>query len=87
MAINPTAESLTTKATGEMSPTDIARAILAPLASLKLTVFLLAFSVFAVWLITLEQTRMDFHELKELHFSSAIVYIPFQSFLPPGMFW
>ena len=53
MAINPTAESLTTKATGDMSATDIARAVLAPLASLKLTVFLLAFSVFAVWVITL----------------------------------
>ena len=88
MASNPTTGSLTSSPvkSGDMSLTDIARAIVSPLASLKLTVFLLAFAVFAVWVITLEQTRMDFHELKEFHFRNAIVYVPFQTFLPPGKF-
>ncbi|MFN9752417.1 MAG: hypothetical protein ACK57U_13630, partial [Planctomycetota bacterium] len=42
--------------------------ILSPLASLKLTVFLLVAATFVTWLATMEQTRVDFWTVKQRHF-------------------
>ncbi len=62
------------------------RAILAPLASLKLTVVLLALAVLVIWIVTLEQTRYGIWTVKQKHFPALFVYIPFQYFFPPGWF-
>ena len=62
--------------------TDIARAILAPLASLKLTVFLLVLAVLVTWIVTLEQTTLDIWELKSKHFNSFWIFVPFKTFFP-----
>ncbi len=85
MAIHSTAETLqaTPARSSSSSLTDVVRAMMAPLASLKLTVILLALSVFVVWVITLEQATIDIWELKHKHFGSAFVYVPFSTFLPP----
>ncbi len=61
-------------------------AILAPLASLKLTVCLLSLAVFAIWVITLEQTRAGIGTVKNRHFPDLFVHIPFQTFFPPAWF-
>ena len=44
---------------GELTATDIAQAILAPLSSLRLTVVLLGLSVLVTFLITLQQSSRD----------------------------
>ena len=61
-------------------------AILKPLASLKLTVFLLALATFVIWVITLEQARDDFWTIKNRHFPDLFVYVYFQTFFPPAWF-
>ncbi len=61
-------------------------AVLTPLASLRLTVGLLAMSVFVVWVATLEQTRYDIWTVKQLHFPHWFVRIPLQTFFPPAWF-
>lgn len=61
-------------------------ACLTPLASLRLTVGLLAVSVFVVWVATLEQTRYDIWTVKQLHFPHWFVRIPLQTFFPPAWF-
>ena len=66
--------------------TDIVRAILAPIASLKVTVFLLVLAVFVTWVVTLEQATIDIWELKNKHYSSLFVYVPLNTFLPPNWF-
>jgi ABC-type transport system involved in cytochrome c biogenesis permease subunit len=65
---------------------DFARSIVTPLASLKLTVFLLILSVIVTFIATLDQTRADVFEVKMKHFSSAFVEVPFQTFLVPRWF-
>ena len=62
------------------------KTVLGPLASLRLTVALLGISVFVVWLITLDQARMDIWDVKQKHFESVLVYVPFQTLLPPSWF-
>ena len=84
--------------TASLGPTDIARAIIAPLASLKLTVFLLVLAVAVVFIATLDQTRADVFQVKMKHFQSPIrlsssgleldlrnlfVAVPFQTFFVP----
>ena len=66
--------------------TNIVRAILAPIASLKLTVFLLAIAVFVTWVITLEQVSLDIWALKNKHFSNLFVYVPLKTFFPLNWF-
>ena len=66
--------------------TDIMRAILAPIASLKLTVFLLVLAVFVTWVVTLEQATVDIWELKNKHYSSLWVFVPLNTFTPPSWF-
>ncbi len=64
----------------------IARAILTPLASLRLTVILLVLAILVIWIATLEQTRYDIWQVKAKHFPALLVYIPFQTFFPPAWF-
>lgn len=61
-------------------------AALKPLASLKLTVFLLTLATFVIWVITLEQSRADFWTIKGKHFPELFVYVNFQTFFPPKWF-
>ena len=70
----------------QTNATDIVRAILAPIASLKLTVGLLAMAVFVTWVITLEQVSLDIWALKNKHFSSLFVYVPLKTFFPLNWF-
>ena len=73
---------------------DIAVAILTPLSSLKLTVFLLIAAVVVTWIATLDQTRLDIWQVKSKHFQNVLVdfpenvlvEVPFQTFFVPGWF-
>ena len=69
--------------TASLGPTDIARAIITPLASLKLTVFLLVLAVVVVFIATLDQTRADVFAVKMKHFNNLFVAVPFQTFFVP----
>ena len=53
---------------------DIARAIVMPLASLRLTVALLFMAVLMTWVATLEQAYDDVFNVKIRHFSSCLLY-------------
>lgn len=66
--------------------TDYARAILTPLASLKLTVCLLVLGVAITFIASLEQTRADIYQVKMKHFSSHFVPISFETFFVPAWF-
>ena len=61
-----------------LTATDYVQAILAPLASLRLTVVLLTVSVFVIFIITLQQATHDMWEIKSQHYSSLLVTVPFQ---------
>ena len=63
---------------------DIARAIVMPLASLRLTVALLFMAVLMTWVATLEQAYDDVFNVKIRHFSSLLVEVPVQVFFPPA---
>jgi ABC-type transport system involved in cytochrome c biogenesis permease subunit len=71
---------------GELSSLDYVKAVLTPLASLRLTVFLLFLAVFVTFVATLEQTRSDVYNVKMRHFESLFVSTPFTTFLPPAWF-
>jgi ABC-type transport system involved in cytochrome c biogenesis permease subunit/DNA polymerase III delta prime subunit len=64
----------------------VAKGILNALASLRLTVVLLVLAVLVIWIVTLEQTRYDIWTVKQKHFPSLFVFIPFQTFFPPAWF-
>lgn len=66
-----------------IGPVDIVQAILAPLASLKLTVFLLVLAVFVTLIATLDQTRADVYEVKMKHFRKVFVEVPYHTFFVP----
>jgi len=63
---------------------DIARAIVTPLASLRLTVALLFMAALMTWVATLEQAYDDVFNVKIRHFSSLLVEVPVQVFFPPA---
>ncbi len=65
---------------------EVVRVILTPLASVKLTVFLLVAAVVVTWIATLDQASIDIWELKRKHFGSWRVYVPFQTFFVPAWF-
>lgn len=65
---------------------DIAVALLTPLSSLKLTVFLLVAATVVTWIATLDQTRFDIWQVKNKHFQNVLVEVPFQTFFVPGWF-
>ena len=73
-------------ATSSVSLKDIAVAILTPLSSLKLTVFLLVAATVVTWIATLDQTRFDIWQVKNKHFHNVLVEVPFQTFFVPGWF-
>ncbi len=60
--------------------------ILAPVASLKLTVALFVMSMFLVFVGTLAQVNQDMWEIINNYFHSALVWIPLQVFLPKTWF-
>jgi len=63
---------------------DIAQAIVMPLASLRLTVALLFLAVLMTWVATLEQAYDDVFTVKMRHFSNVLVEVPVQVFFPPA---
>tara|TARA_B110000495_G_scaffold203895_1_gene230571 strand:+ start:3905 stop:7798 length:3894 start_codon:yes stop_codon:yes gene_type:complete len=65
---------------------DIVRAVIMPLASLKLTVFLLVLAVFITFVATLDQTRSDVYIVKMKHFDNLFVEVPFQTLFVPRWF-
>ncbi|MEM7452798.1 MAG: cytochrome c biogenesis protein CcsA [Planctomycetota bacterium] len=74
------------KSSAMVTATGVARAIVEPLASLKLTVFLLIGAVLVTWIATLDQARIDVWELKEKHFRSFLVQVPFSTLFVPKWF-
>lgn len=69
-----------------LTTTDYVQAILAPLASLRLTVVLLAVAVFVIFIITLQQATHDMWEIKSQHYSSLLVSVPFEEVVIDGWF-
>lgn len=71
-----------------LSATDVVRAILAPLASLKLTVFLLVLATAVTFIGTLEQTRADIDTVKHRYFLENVIFVevPLQTFFVPAWF-
>ena len=63
---------------------DIAQAIVMPLASLRLTVGLLFVAVLMTWVASLEQAKDDAFFVKMRHFDSVLVEVPVQTFFPPS---
>jgi hypothetical protein len=81
--------SISGKATARTKPInfiDIVRAVIMPLASLKLTVFLLVLAVFITFVATLDQTRSDVYIVKMKHFDNLFVEVPFQTLFVPRWF-
>ncbi len=64
-----------------LTMTDRVQVVLTPLASLRLTIVLLAVSVFAIFIITLQQATHDMWEIKSQHYSSLLVTVPFEEVL------
>ena len=85
MATN-SVSSKSSAATQSISFIDIAKAVIMPLASLKLTVFLLVLAVFITFVATLDQTRSDVYVVKMKHFNNLFVDVPFQTFFVPRWF-
>ncbi|MFT7632544.1 MAG: hypothetical protein ACI87E_003596, partial [Mariniblastus sp.] len=69
-----------------LSLMDVVRAILTPMASLKLTVVLLILGVVVTFIATLDQTRADVYAVKMKHFKSVMVEVPFETFFVPAWF-
>jgi ABC-type transport system involved in cytochrome c biogenesis permease subunit len=65
---------------------EIAKAIVMPLASLRLTVALLFVASLMTWVATMEQAFDDVFNVKMRHFSGPFVEIPIQVFFPPAWF-
>ena len=80
MAANtlPTGSDASKARRGELTATDIASAIISPLASLKLTVFLLVTAIAVVFIATLQQASVDMWTVKNMHYDNWFVTIPFQ---------
>ncbi len=57
---------------------DIVTAIMTPLASIKLTVFLLLLATIVVFIATVQQSWMDMWSVKRMHYDSWIIGIPYQ---------
>lgn len=79
MATNalPQTKTARRRKTKALTATDRIQLFLAPLASLRLTVVLLAVSVFVIFIITLQQATHDMWEIKSQHYSSLLVTVPF----------
>jgi len=62
------------------------RKVLLPLASLRLTVALLAMGILLVFAGTLAQVTLDIEEVKRLYFRTFFAWIDFQVFFPQSFF-
>jgi ABC-type transport system involved in cytochrome c biogenesis permease subunit len=60
------------------------RAILRPLASLKIAVTLFSMSIFTILVGTLAQAKMDMWEVMDLYFLNWLSWVEFQVFFPPA---
>ena len=76
--------ALVAKPADGFSISEIAQAIVMPLASLRLTVALLFLAVLMTWVATLEQAFGDVFFVKMRHFTSVLVEVPVQTFFPPA---
>ena len=76
--------ALTAQPAVGFSLTEVAHAIVMPLASLRLTVGLLFLAVLMTWVATLEQAYDDVFIVKMRHFSNLLVEVPVQVFFPPA---
>ena len=72
------------QATSALGPTIVA--ILRPLASLKLTVALLAMSIFIVLAGTMAQVDKDIWQVVDEYFRCPVAWIDLQIFFPPSFF-
>ena len=87
---NPQAETpdeshgFSQQATSALGPTIVA--ILRPLASLKLTVALLAMSIFIVLAGTMAQVDKDIWQVVDEYFRCLVAWIDLQIFFPPSFF-
>lgn len=70
--------SAATKNLKSATATEIAAAIIAPLASLKLTVFLLTLATAVIFIATVQQSRMDMWTVKNMHYGNWFVAINYQ---------
>ena len=64
-----------------LSVTDVVSALFSPLASLKLTVFLLVMSIAVIFIATLQQASLNMWSVKHMHYDHWFVTIPFQQLL------
>lgn len=83
----PTGESIQAapkEATGWQRVQVYAKAILTPIASLRVTVVLFSFSLVLVFLGTLAQTQLGMWTAVERYFRAAIVWVPLQLFVKFG---
>ena len=60
------------------------KTVLAPVASLKLTVVLFALSIVLIFVGTLAQVDKDIWEVIGLYFRCWFAWVPFQVFVPPS---
>jgi len=74
-------QSAVSRRNTDLSATDIATAILAPLASLKLAVFLLTMAIAVIFIATLQQSWEDMWTVKNMHYDNWFVTIKFQDLL------
>ena len=83
MATNtlPTGSDIAKPHSKELTATEFATAIIAPLASLKLTVFLLVTAIAVVFIATLQQASADMWTVKNMHYNDWFVRILFQDLL------
>ncbi len=70
----------------ETTARSVLRAVLMPLASLKLTVALLAAGLFLVFIGTLAQTRYDIWEVVHKYFRTPFSWVEFRVFFPESFF-
>ncbi len=81
-------QSTTTPSKQAVSAVDAIKSVLAPLASLKLTVALLVIAIIVTFIGTLEQTRADIHTIKSKYFleNQIFIEVPLKVFLVPAWF-
>ncbi len=81
-----TADILHERTSERLAVGPIVEKLMRPLASLKLTVSLLAMSVFIVLAGTMAQVDKDIWEVVDKYFRCGIAWIPLQIFFPPSFF-
>src|SRR5438132_2040549 len=80
----PTTRDITSRR--QTTAWSVARAVLMPLASLKLTVALLAAGLFLVFIGTLAQTRYDIWDVVHKYFRTPFSWVEFRVFFPESFF-